>query len=166
MATMTIKHPTIPTSDGLSMLCGYATIGIMLVGTAIAWTNYQSKLEIESLKAHIQHNERVLKQLMTDYQKRNSVRYLKTMEQYNDTNSILLENIQRVVQMLQDDKQRGVSYSDTFSPIKPPEIIEPDKLSPKSDIDDNDDELLNECYDAIPLNNIKKHTKLTWLYFS
>jgi hypothetical protein len=27
-----------------------------------------------------------------------------------------------------------------------------------------DDELLNECYDSLPLSNFKKNTKLTWLF--
>jgi hypothetical protein len=31
-------------------------------------------------------------------------------------------------------------------------------------LDEKDDELLNECYDSLPLNNFKKNTALNWLF--
>jgi len=51
----------------------------------------------------------------------------------------------------------GTSMS-SFSPIKIPTNI-------YDDIRENDyDELMNECYDTIPLNNVKKNTGLSWLF--
>jgi hypothetical protein len=54
----------------------------------------------------------------------------------------------------------------TFSPIKIPSVLDESIVSNVTD-DNKDkeyDELLNECYDAIPLNNLKKTTGLSWLF--
>jgi hypothetical protein len=54
----------------------------------------------------------------------------------------------------------------TFSPIKIPSVLDESIVNNVTD-DNKDkeyDELLNECYDAIPLNNLKKTTGLSWLF--
>jgi hypothetical protein len=51
----------------------------------------------------------------------------------------------------------------TFSQIKIPLLLDTNIID--DDIKDNEyDELLNECYDTIPLNNFKKTTGLSWLF--
>jgi len=82
--------------------------------------------------------------------------------------SKILENQQFIIHQLDEMKSMkktedlmicttGTSMS-SFSPIKIPTNI-------YDDIRENDyDELMNECYDTIPLNNVKKNTGLSWLF--
>lgn len=165
MSSMTVNHGNL--LDTSYSWVGYIVGGLILVG--ITWRTIQSNQDFESLQADIRHNQVVVTQLITECQKRNNATYQKLMEQYTVNTTLLLEQNQKLIQMLkelaEDEKKKDcVGSYNVFSPIKPPEIVEADKLFHQSIIANEDDELMNECYDAIPLNNIKKHTKSVWYF--
>jgi hypothetical protein len=66
---------------------------------------------------------------------------------------------------IQNIISRNVS-STSFSPMKPEELLIDTTFCHDDDVDDDYDydELQHECYDVIPLNNLKKNTALSWLY--
>ncbi len=90
-----------------------------------------------------------------------------------DVNQRLIEKVSELVYISSNckrDKLSSTASVSTFSPIKIFEesnVIEQDVFDESKDCtyDDNeDDELLHECYDSIPLNNVKKNTGLSWLF--
>ena len=96
--------------------------------------------------------------------------------------ALLLENQEKIISQLEDikliknseehrlsiniskiDCMSASTSMNTFSPIKIPVLLDTNIID--DDIKDNEyDELLNECYDTIPLNNFKKTTGLSWLF--
>jgi len=90
--------------------------------------------------------------------------------------TMLCENLKIIHGLLEAENKRVISpvkkyiVKDTsvspFVPIKNVDEwnnIELNKL--KDDFKDTeDDELINECYDSMPLNNIKKTTGLGWIF--
>jgi hypothetical protein len=75
-----------------------------------------------------------------------------------------IENSSRLIDKIKELKPEMISE------IAPVVLFEPLKVNtlPKNNYiiqeDTEYDELINECYDSIPLNNVKKHTGLSWLF--
>ena len=83
--------------------------------------------------------------------------------------SIILENQQfclNEIKKLYIKNYNTVSRSTSISEIPFIPENEYQKLNYILDEKDTkgDEELLNECYDSLPLNNFKKNTALTWLF--
>lgn len=78
---------------------------------------------------------------------------------------VLLENQKTIlneIQILRDLHNEKISPEKTGTPCK---LLESPKKNIEIKIEDNYDELLNECYDLIPLNNAKKITGVNfWLF--
>ena len=63
--------------------------------------------------------------------------------------------------------QKTDHTDNTFSPIQPCRGMDETKTEHEMVTVASvyeDDELLNECYDSIPLNNVKKNMSITWLF--
>lgn len=79
---------------------------------------------------------------------------------------ILLENQKNMMNDITNlpiykiQKIQGINVSTSTSTFSPEKYFTIKKIN---DVDNNDNELLDECYDSIPLNNIKT-TGLSWLF--
>ena len=133
-----------------------------------------TRLDICDIKEELEGNENVLKYHIDINRKRNLIEHCNLKSEIliiNKQMSLLLENQEKIISLLEDikiiknsDEHRlsiNISKIDcisastsmnTFSPIKIPLL---DKNNITDDVKDQEyDELLNECYDAIPLNNL------------
>lgn len=159
-----------------------------IIGVTSISINMLTRHEISNIKGDIQGNENVLKYHIDINRKRNLIEHCNLKSEIlilNKQMSLLLENQEKIISLLEDikiiknsDEHRlsiNISKIDcisastsmnTFSPIKIPTVL--DESIASNITDDNKDkeydELLNECYDAIPLNNLKKTTGLSWLF--
>lgn len=76
-----------------------------------------------------------------------------------------IKNRYDVNSVIQTDTKSSNTSINSFSPNKVPSLVIECTLDISEDNKEQDyDELLNECYDSIPLNNIKKNTNLSWLF--
>ena len=157
----------------------------MLFGVASISINMLTRSEISSIKEEIEGNENVLKYHIDINRKRNLIEHCNLKSEVlilNKQMALLLENQEKIISSLEemkliknsDEHRLSINISkidcmsastsmNTFSPIKIPLILETNNGA--DDVKDQEyDELLNECYDAIPLNNLKKTTGLSWLF--
>jgi hypothetical protein len=150
--------------------------------------NTLTNFDIHNIKEEIQGNENVLKYHIEINRKRNLIEHCNLKSEIlilNKQLSLLLENQEKIINQLEEMKLIKISEQNklsiniskidcisastsmtTFSPIKIPSVLDESIVSNVTD-DNKDkeyDELLNECYDAIPLNNLKKTTGLSWLF--
>ena len=155
-----------------------------IVGITTISINMLARQDIINIKENIEGNENVLKYHIDVNRKRNLIEHCSLKSEIlmlNNQLLLLLENQEKIISLLEDikiiknsDEHRlsiNISKIDcisastsmnTFSPIKIPLL---DKNNITDDVKDQEyDELLNECYDAIPLNNLKKTTGLSWLF--
>lgn len=164
----------------------FLTVTIIFGITSIS-INAFTIINLDSLKKLIQENENTLKCHIEINRKRNLIEQcsLKTeILLLNNQLSLLLENQKKIILRLEEiqisnieEKRISISVSnfdnssnstetDAFMPIKFPVMIDDALIN--NYIDENKDheydELTNECYDSIPLNNIKKNTGLSWLF--
>jgi hypothetical protein len=95
--------------------------------------------------------------------------YNKLVEQPNNYHNFSCELIDKEIQCLKPVMVSSSTSISPFSPLRKVFSIENElcihPITEKSFNDDSEDnELLNECYDSIPLNNLKKTTGLSWLF--
>jgi hypothetical protein len=137
-----------------------------IVGLTNMYINYCNVEKIKQLEEKMEACENVLK-YNNEINKLNTISNNNFIEQLknditisNDTQQKFNETLFDLEGLIQNLKKEVISTSalvNTFHPIndlkqhKEPTIYE-------------DDELMNECYDLIPLNNIKKSTGLSWLF--
>jgi len=96
--------------------------------------------------------------------------YHKTIaEQLTDQHAHTTEQLTELKQ-LWTKHQKTDHTVNTFSPIQPfrgmdeaKSTVVEHEIVAIANIHE-DDELINECYDSIPLNNVKKNTSITWLF--
>ena len=155
-----------------------------IIGVTSISINLLTRSEINDIKHELQGNENVLKYHIDINRKRNLIEHCNLKSEIlilNKQLSLLLENQEKIVSSLEEMKliknseehRLSINISkidcmpastsmNTFSPIKIPLILETNN---GDDVKDQEyDELINECYDAIPLNNLKKNTGLSWLF--
>lgn len=159
-----------------------------IIGVTTIYINTLIYENINNIKKEIQGNENVLKYHIEINQKRNLIEHCNLKSEIlilNKHLSLIIENQEKIINQLEEMKLIKISEQNklsiniskidcisastsmtTFSPIKIPLVLDE---SIASDItnDNKDkeyDELVNECYDAIPLNNLKKTTGLSWLF--
>jgi hypothetical protein len=159
-----------------------------IVGVTTIYMNILNTANINDIKEDIRENENILKYNIEINRKRNLIEHCNLKSEIQILNkqlSLLLENQENIITSLEEMKLIKISEQNkltiniskndcisastsmnSFSPIKIPIILDESFVSNVTD-DNKDkeyDELLNECYDAIPLNNIKKTTGLNWLF--
>lgn len=153
-----------------------------LIGVTSIAINILNVINIDTVKKYIEENDNVLKYQFEINRQRNLIDHCNLKSEISLLHNkivILLEHQEKLINQLEEIKLIQKSYENnlsiniskidcisstasikTFSPIKP--MIEEEKELTYHDKED--DELLNECYDIIPLNNVKKHTGLSWLF--
>ena len=146
--------------------------------------NYSNNKEISTAKELLQENENIIKYTIEMNRKRNLIEHCKIKSEILILGNQLLEiieNQKKITRQLEDLKtgvnefktNDGLNLSaesenapmSVMSSIRVPNLVIECKLDTAEDAKDEEyDELLNECYDAIPLNNIKKNTGLSWIF--
>lgn len=148
-----------------------------IIGVTSIYMNYYNFDKIKRLEEKLEGTENVLKYNIEINRKQTTISYNKLIEQLKNDTSISIDTQQKITEkileikgLIQNSKRDVISASTSvtnFSPIKSinsmddwkHNIIEQDEVKIYED-----DELMNECYDSIPLNNIKKNTGLSWLF--
>ena len=152
-------------------------ISSSIVGLSNIYINYCNSKRLKNLEEKIESSENVLKNIEIN-RKKNAMCYNKIIEQlkYNisvstDMQQILNEKLLEIKELLQNPKKELIMSTNTsvttFSPIKSVNSMDDLKhnvIEQEEPVFYEDDELMNECYDSIPLNNVKKNTGLTWLF--
>lgn len=152
-----------------------------IIGVTCIYMSFLNSKELTDTKKCIEGSERVLKYNIETNLKQIMTHHFRTNSDFlalNDQLSELIENQKTMIYLLEEIKliKKAEEYMNrirtsnntsvsSFSPIKNANTIFDVKTDIDEDIRDEEyDELLNECYDIIPLNNVKKNTGLSWLY--
>lgn len=154
-----------------------------IISLTSIYMNYCNMDKLKRLEEQIEGSENVVKhnieinRLQNSLCNHNIVKYLKDLKTISlDTKEQVIQNIMEIKILLQNSKKeiisRGTSMS-LLSQVKSIDSIDgwndnnledtkEDVENIREEEDDTkeqeDDELLNECYDSIPLNNLKKNT--------
>jgi hypothetical protein len=147
------------------------------------YMNYSNTDKIKKLEEKIEGSENVLKHDIEINRIQNSicnhtiVKYLKDLKTISlDTQEQVIQNIMEIKMLLQNSKKEVISRGTSMSSLSQVKSIDSidgwkdnmndcehindleniNELENINDLEDN--ELLNECYDSIPLNNLKKNT--------
>jgi hypothetical protein len=169
--------------DRMEFYVGSSFAILSIVGITSIYIQYLQFSKIKKIEEQL-YNIELLKQKDKQY---NNILHSKLINQLKnefsnfakvhftnmiDVNQRLIEKASELVYISSNCKKDTLSSStsmSTFSPIKVFEesnVIEQEVFYESNDFkyDNEDDELLNECYDSIPLNNLKKNTGLSWLF--
>jgi len=141
------------------------------------YMNYFNMNKIKNIERKIEGSENKLKHNIEINRIQNSlsnhkiVRYLKHIKsELDDTQQKVMEKIMEINMLLQNSQKELISTGTSMSDISQIKSIDSiDGLEENTNKEENnsdlkefkdleDDELLNECYDSIPLNNLKKNT--------
>ena len=142
-----------------------------IIGLTSIYINYCNLDKIKNLEDKINGSENVLKYNIEINRKQNQIIYNKLIDQLKNevkVSSKLIDEINK----LHNSRPEVVSATTSMSSFSPLKIILPDEKDDwnnhivyQQDIKEiQDNELLNECYDSIPMNNIKKNTALSWIF--
>ena len=124
-----------------------------IIGLTSIYINYYNLDKIKHLEEKIKDNIEI-------NQKQNQTIINKLVEQAKNAD-ISYKLIDKIIE-IQHFKPEMISAStsiSSFSQNLPPENHDIYVIDKKNN---DDDELINECYDSIPLNNLKKNTGLNW----
>lgn len=145
-----------------------------IMGITCIYMNYNNNSNMDKIKHQINESESMLKSNFEMNRKQSLMQYEILQSEILMLNKKLSElaeykqNILREIEELNLNKKTDeymvcnrISTStsmSSFSPIKITNTI-------FEDVREHDyDELLHECYDSIPLNNLKKNTGLSWIF--
>jgi hypothetical protein len=146
--------------EKIEFYVGSFVIVSSIIGITSIYMNYCNFNKIENLKEQIKGNENVLKYNIEINRKQNQVIYNKLIEQLKSE----IENTSRLIDKIKVLKPEMISASTSVSSFAPLKVITSHSNNHIIQEDIEDDELINECYDSIPLNNVKKTTGLSWLF--
>jgi hypothetical protein len=150
-----------------------------IMGLTYIYMNYSYYNELYSTKNLIQESKNILNYNIKINRKKNLIEYCeikseiitlkKHLSELIENQKIIIMHLEEVKLLKNNDDNKLICRPDcisevSFSPIKQPDLVIECKLDTEEDKDQEYDELLNECYDLIPLNNIKKNTALSWLF--
>ena len=141
-----------------------------VIGVTSICMNILTRVDISDTKKDIKKSENTLKYELEINDKRNSINYIQLKLDINKQLSLLLENQKIIIKQLEEAKLINNSEENrlpinTFSPIKFSTILNENyKENDIKKSDEDYDELLNECYDTMPLNNLKKNTGISWFF--
>lgn len=135
-----------------------------VVGLTSIYINYYHLDKIKRLEEKIQGSENVLKYNIEINRKQFQIVYNKLIEQLKNEVELTskLFNQLKETQIYKPEMISASTSISSFSPVKIILPIENDDWNNNNIMED--DELMNECYDSIPLNNLKKTTGLSWLF--
>lgn len=148
-----------------------------IIGLTSIYINCYNTDKIKHLEDKIKVTENILKYNIEVNRKQNQIIYNKLIEQLKnevETSSKLIN----IIKETQPFKPEMISASTSISSFSPLKIVIPPQnedwinqnddwvnhIIDKKDNSNDDDELINECYDSIPLNNLKKNTGLNWFF--
>ena len=142
-----------------------------IIGLTSVYINYCNLDKIKRLEEKIKGSENILKYNIEINRKQYQIVYNKLIEQLKNQ----LENSSKLIDKIKEleyIRPEMISTSTSISSFSPLKINLPDKIDDwnnhiimQEDIKEiEDNELMNECYDSIPLNNLKKTTALSWLF--
>lgn len=148
----------------------FVIISSIISATSI-YINYCNLDKIKRLEEKIQGSEKVLKYNIEINRKQFQIVYNKLIDELKHEVEISSKLIDRIKEM-QYFKPEMISASTSLRSFSPLKIIIPPEnddwnnhIIMQEDIKQmEDNELLNECYDSIPMNNIKKNTALSWIF--
>jgi hypothetical protein len=136
------------------------------------YMNYCNMRRIKWLEEKIEGCENILKHNIQISRQENALCHDKIEKQIKGqaSNSLdIQEKFQKIIEKIVDVKlllETSKKEETTFSQVKSIDSIDEcwrENIIKQEDIKDmEDNELLNECYDSIPLNNLKKNTS-SWL---
>lgn len=147
------------------------------------YMNYSNMSKIKHIEKKIEGSENKLKHNIEINRMQNSlsnhkiVKYLKHIKSdLDDTQEKVMEKIMEINMLFQISKKELISTATSMSDLPKVRSLDSiddwkDDINKKDNIDElenikamedfkvlEDNELLNECYDSIPLNNLKKNT--------
>jgi hypothetical protein len=139
-----------------------------VIGLTSIYINYNNLSKIKILEEKIKQSENVLIYNIEFNRNQNQIIYKRLIEQFKIELGISSKLIDKIKE-LQHLKPEMLSASTSISSFSPLRINLPSENEvwnlEKNTINELDDnELINECYDSIPLNNLKKITGLNWLF--
>jgi hypothetical protein len=143
-------------------------LATFMLSIASVYINVLNAHEIDKIKNDVANCENRLKNAINIIFNKWLIKQFSVESKFSILNkqiTLLIENNKTIIediQLLRKSEDRFCikispnASINTFSPIKIPSVIHTE--------DHYDDELLNECYDIIPMNNLKKNTGLSWLF--
>ena len=134
-----------------------------IIGLTNIYINYCNIDKIEKLEGKIKECENILKYNIKINRKQNQIIYNNLINEVELTSKLV--NQIKELKLYKPEMISASTSISTFSPLKiilPPENNDCDNHIMHKEIEDN--ELLNESYDSIPMNNLKKNASLIWLF--
>jgi hypothetical protein len=133
-----------------------------IIGLTNIYISYCNLDRVTRLEEKLKEHEDNIK---SDYE----ILYTKLVDKLSNHPIFLCELIDKEIQCLKPEMVSSSTSISPFSPLRKVLSIENEfhinGITEKYfNHDSEDNELLNECYDSIPLNNLKKTTGLTWLF--
>ena len=132
-----------------------------IIGLTNIYINYCNIDKIDNLEEKIKESENILKYNIKINRKQNQIIYnnlINELKNEVELTSKLFNQIKESKIYKPEMISASTSIS-SFSQNLPPENHDIYVIDKKNN---DDDELINECYDSIPLNNLKKNTGLNW----
>jgi len=147
-----------------------------IISLTSIYMQYSNMEKIKRLEEKIEGSKNVLKQNIDLNQHINVLSCRKIVKHIKDVTDISVDTQKKMIEkimetnllLLQNSKKEFVSESTSMSAFHSFKSIDSvdgwkDNMIKQEDVKEmEDDELLNECYDSIPLNNLKKNTT-SWL---
>jgi len=149
-----------------------------IISLTTIYMHYCNMNKIKFLEDKIEGCENILKHNIEINRLENALHHHKIIKNIkdgitisNDTQEKIIEKMMKLEILFENSKKQLISQTTSMSALSPFKSIASidewkNNVINKEDIkyieDMEDDELLNECYDSIPLNNLKKKTN-SWL---
>lgn len=146
-----------------------------IISLTTLYINYFNIDRIKLLEDKLEGTENVLKHNIEINRQQNALCHHKIVKHIKDSKAILIDSENKIIEkimdvklLLQNPKKDLVSETTSmsgFSSFKSIDSINgwKENIIKQEDVKEmEDDELMNECYDSIPLNNLKKNTN-SWL---
>ena len=149
-----------------------------IIGISCVYMNYFNIYYTNCIEGQIDSKVSELENMIGLSCKCNKIEHNKTKDEIVNLDkkiTKLLENQHKIILKLEelnviksvDEINKPLSTcssNSAFTPVKKNEMSPNNYETKCDDKDDEYDELLNECYDIMPLNNVKKNTGLSWLF--
>lgn len=144
---------------------GSFTIVSSIIGLTGIYINYCNLYKIKTLEKQIKCSENVLKYNIEINRKQYQMIYNKLIEQLKNELQLSRNFLEQNVKFQYSKPETLSSTKIPFSPVKFVLPSENNNLS-NTNSNNSDDyyDLENECYDSIPMNNLKKNTGLNWFF--
>lgn len=142
-----------------------------IIGLSSIYINYCNLNKIKNLEEKIEQSENILKYNIQITRRQHQIIYNKLIEQLKNEVEMYSKLLNKITES-QNFKPEMLSASTSMSSFSPIRIVLPPENNycenNNCDIEDinifEDNELMNECYDSIPMNNAKKTTGLNWIF--